>query len=236
MTSNPLLDEFLALDDGALQSSTARELLIARYSFAIPSDEALDGILASAPSGVVEVGAGTGYWAKLLSDRGGHVRAYDPAPPGSPENRWFAGSSAWFDVQQGDESVAATAPPATLLLIWPTRNEAWPLSSVQRFHAAGGDTLIYVGEGPGGRTGDDSYHASLGEMAWCNQCAYGLQDSPCICEVSSLWQRSNEISIPTWPGYHDTVRFYRRRSMGRVRRLISRPHAEPSRTNGARRN
>jgi hypothetical protein len=87
---NPYLDEFSRLEVEA--RSEARDRFIARYGFAVPTDDALSRIQAVSPDGVVEIGAGTGYWARLLHDRGVDIEAYDVAPPspaGSPANRWF---------------------------------------------------------------------------------------------------------------------------------------------------
>jgi hypothetical protein len=38
------------------------------YAFALPTDEALGAIAAVSPDGVVELGAGPGFWARLLAD------------------------------------------------------------------------------------------------------------------------------------------------------------------------
>lgn len=205
---NPLLDEFLRLDDEARASADVRHVLVARYAFAIPTDDVLRHICDAAPDGIVEVGAGTGYWARLLDDRGCRVRAYDIAPPPSPENHWFASSTPWHEVGAGNEDVVDSAPPAALLLVWPTRNETWATAAAQRYYAAGGSTLVYVGEGPGGRSGDDTFHAVVGEIAECLNCNYGVETVPCICGITPLWQRVAELQIPAWPGYHDTVRLY----------------------------
>lgn len=205
---NPLLDAFLRLDEASRASSDVRDKLVARYSFAIPTADMLRHIGDAAPGGIVEVGAGTGYWARLLDDRGTSVRAYDIAPAPSHDNPWFANSTPWHDVHPGTEDVVDDAPPAALLLVWPTRNETWATAAAQRYRAAGGNTLVYVGEGPGGRSGDDTFHAVLGEITECLNCSYGVETVPCICGIRPLWRRVAEHEIPTWPGYHDTVRLY----------------------------
>lgn len=210
MIGNPLLDEFLALDDDQRADPARRDELVARYSFAIPDDTALDLIVDLSPAGVVEIAAGTGYWSRLLHERGAAVRAYDLHPPSTPANKWFASSQPWFHVEAGDESVVERAPPSTLLLVWPTRDEAWGTTAIERFHEAGGKTLVFVGEGPGGRTGDDGFHAVLGELTECTQCRYGVLDAPCICDVATRWRRHAEHAIPTWPGFHDSLRVYER--------------------------
>jgi hypothetical protein len=50
------------------------------YSWGIPTNEALDAVSNASPAGVIEVGAGTGYWAMLLQNRGVDIIAYDRTP------------------------------------------------------------------------------------------------------------------------------------------------------------
>jgi hypothetical protein len=38
------------------------------YAFALPTDGALGAIAAVSPDGVVELGAGPGFWARMLAD------------------------------------------------------------------------------------------------------------------------------------------------------------------------
>ena len=42
-------------------------------------------------SPLVEVGAGTGYWAALLRGRGARVFAYDRDPPPAPCTAYYVG-------------------------------------------------------------------------------------------------------------------------------------------------
>lgn len=49
------------------------------FAFAVPSVEALDFLAANGP--YVEMGAGTGYWAAFLHERGVSVTAFDARPP-----------------------------------------------------------------------------------------------------------------------------------------------------------
>lgn len=202
---NPLLELHRASACHALD----REDAIARYSFAIPTEEALDVIASCSPAGVVEIGAGTGYWAKLLHDYGVDVIAYDFDPPPSPTNQWFAGSDPWHHITAGDEKSVPAHRDRTLLLVWPTRNQAWPADAIELFHRAGGNQLVYVGEGPGGRSGDDRLHALLGAIDHCYACEYDLADAACTCGTSVLWARTHSIEIPQWYGFDDRLNVYR---------------------------
>ena len=222
---NPLLDAFnQAMVAGAGIDDT-RRVMIARFGFAIPTDQALVAIGRCSPAGVVEIGAGTGYWAHLLQQRGVDVAAFDIEPAPSPQNPWFAGTRPWHPVQHGDHDVAGRHPDRTMLIVWPTRNEIWAASAVERYLDAGGACVIYVGEGPGGHTGDDVFHALLGELTTCAQSVYGSTTSPCICSVAARCRRTETIALPHWPGYTDDLRIYTRqappRPSGRRRRWVN---------------
>lgn len=202
---NPLLAEYRTRPE---PSHAEVATLTAQYAFAIPTDRALAAIQRHSPNGVVEIGAGTGYWASLVDALGVPIDAYDPAPPMSPDNKWFHSSAAWFDVQQADETVVAQFGVRTLLLVWPTRDQTWPADALDHFHAAGGRTVIHVGEGPGGRTGDARYHALLGGYDHCVACTYGARDLACVCGTQAQWQQVDRVALPHWPGHHDDLFVY----------------------------
>ena len=69
-----------------------------KYAWAIPNEKALMAISEFAP--IIEMGAGAGYWARLLRDRGVEIEAYD-CDVG--ENTQAAGvmSPPWTVVNQG---------------------------------------------------------------------------------------------------------------------------------------
>src|ERR671925_199912 len=145
-----------------MTATGARSHRPARYGAGVSQPTATLGWRAC--FGVVQIGAGTGYWARLLRDRGVDVVAFDIAPPPSPDNPWFAGVTPWYPVRHGDESAVDRFPERTLLLVWPTRAEDWGAAAVERFATAGGERLAFVGEAHGGRTGDERFHALLGEL------------------------------------------------------------------------
>lgn len=212
---NPLLD--LHRHRGGRASD--RDEAIARYGFAVPTDESVAAIADCSPAGVIEIGAGTGYWAELLRDHGVDVIAYDIDPPPSPTNKWFAGTAPWHPVAVGAEDVVSQFPERTLLLVWPTRNETWPADAIELFHQAGGTRLVYIGEGPGGRSGDDRFHALLGTIDHCYACRYNLSDAICTCDTPTLWVKTKSIEIPQWEAFDDRLHVYQAiRPTGRLRR------------------
>ncbi len=210
--ANPLLDEYHRVMANGTGVDDTREQLIQTYGFGIPTAEAIQAIRRWSPAGVVEIGAGTGYWAHLLHQREIDVVAFDVEPAPSSQSAWFAGTRPWHPVHRGDHGHAGHHPARTLLIVWPTKNETWAAEALQLYHVAGGECFVYVGEGPGGRTGDDVFHARLGELTACAQCRYGSMTSPCICSVDALWQRAEDISLPHWPHCDDNLHIYIRRA------------------------
>lgn len=208
LVGNPLLDAHTRSAGHGVDAK--RERLLREYSFAVPTDEALTAISNASAGGVVELGAGVGYWAALLAARGTDVIAFDLHPPPSPTNMWFAGVTPWFEVRPGGEDVLDRYARRTLLLVWPTRDEEWAANAARRHHQAGGAALVFVGEGPGGRTGDDQLQALLGHYDRCLSCSLGVLDVPCICDISQRWERRVSVSLPHWDGYADDLHLYSR--------------------------
>lgn len=206
---NPLLDEHRRRSGVANPDEV--EAIRRRWGFAIPDDTALDTLAAFAqPSGIIEIGAGLGYWAQLLTTRGVDVIAFDLHPPPSPANAWFAGIDPYHPIGEADADIAARHPDRTLLVIWPAKNQEWAATAAAGFHSAGGHRLAYVGTSPGGRTADDQFHAQLGNHAVCVACAYGVVSVPCICATPVLWQHVATHRLPHWPTDEDDLHLYRR--------------------------
>lgn len=189
---------------GRQHAPDEEEAILRSYGFAVPTDAALSEIAYRSPAGVVELGAGLGYWAHQLSERGVNVIAYDIEPPPSPRNHWFAGSLPWHPIERAEQGAVAQHSDRSLLLIWPTRNETWAAEALVIYHQAGGACVFYVGDGPGGRTGDPTFHAILGELGPCLPCSLGVIDSPCTCDAPQLWARTAEVTLPAWQA--DSVR------------------------------
>jgi hypothetical protein len=101
--------------------------------------------------GVVEPGAGTGYWAWQMEQAGIDVVAYEPNEPGAGNG--FA-RRAWATVLADDHSAPRHHPDRALFLCWPSYAEPWAAQSLACYS---GDMLIYAGEGEGGCTADDEF-------------------------------------------------------------------------------
>lgn len=157
-----------------------RQALTRRYAWAIPDEDAIRAIAAWSP--IVEIGAGTGYWASLLSQAGADVVAYDPEPGHS---KW-CDAQLYFPVQVGDASKAAAHPGRTLLLCWPPYRQKVAQQALEAYQ---GHRLVYIGEPEGGCCASDGFFALLHRS----------------------WELVREQRIPQWPGIYDRVFFYERR-------------------------
>ena len=123
-----------------------RKELVEKYAWAIPNTEVIQRLRDMSP--LVEMGAGSGYWAYEIEKMGGTVHAYDIDPP----------EDTWIDITQGNEEVlhGYTEP---LLLCWPPVNKSMATRAVD---AHNGEYVIHVGE-MRGCTADDSFFYYMDE-------------------------------------------------------------------------
>ena len=192
---NPYLKDVLALindikkrhvNDSELELLKYRNEYIMKYAFSIPVYPALNAIAAFEP--LVEIGAGTGYWAWCLAQMGADVHAYDIRPPGENDpwlwnegNRWF--DDTWFHVEQGDESIVDRYPDRSLMLAWPELHDHAAYRALSLYRQAGGTRLIYLGDP--GSSGDSAFHTALSE-----------------------YRKVYEYSMPCWPGINERCSIY----------------------------
>jgi hypothetical protein len=163
-----------------------RMRLSTRYAWSIitPGDVAwmvaqLDG------RSVVEVGAGSGYWAWQLEQAGVDVAAYDPHPV-SDDNAYCKHGPYTAVLPGGPEAVLSQHPDRALLMVWPPYEGAHAEEALRLFC---GDLLIYAGEGWGGCTAGDGFYELL-EAEWTE-----VSESP---------------HHVTWSGIHCSLKAYRR--------------------------
>jgi hypothetical protein len=170
-----------------------RKELAAIFAWAIPDEATLAMLARQGP--LLECGAGTGYWAALLSDRGTDIVASDPAgvprsgPPyaGDGNSARDAGHRPWADVRAYDALSAVRAhPDRVLFLCWPAFND--DAAGYAALRAYRGSTLAYIGEGPGGLTGTVRFHR----------------------ELDANWSIAGQAVLPNWPGIRDSLTLYRR--------------------------
>jgi hypothetical protein len=156
--TSPAPDAFFLTPDGRYLAD--RHTLCGMFSWSIcsPGDvawikERLDG------RGVVEPGAGGGYWAWQLAQAGVDVVACDPQD--WSENKHFEGDP-WFPVTRGDHRAVKRHPDRSLLLCWPTYSDGWAANALRAYK---GDQLFYAGEGQGGCCADDEFFSLL-DSGW----------------------------------------------------------------------
>lgn len=180
---NPYLEKYQAICDeqGQYESFQHRFDLVNRYAWAIPDESACQKIAQYAPR-IVEIGAGTGYWARMLSQVGVDVLAYDIQPY---KNQWCEGHR-WFYVRVGGPEIAADHPDRALFLCWPPYDHPMAFNALKAYQ---GHTLVYVGEDTYGCTGDQNFHD----------------------ELSENWGVVDHIDIPQWFGIHDSIVVYKRK-------------------------
>src|SRR5207249_317953 len=108
------------------------------YAYAIPSEGALDAIQDTSPNGLIEVGAGGGYWAQLLRERGLDVAAFDEDPD-PLTNAWITRS--WGRVDRAPAAIAADYPDRTLFLCWPPDGHPMALDALTAYE---GQTIALI--------------------------------------------------------------------------------------------
>lgn len=169
-----------AQTQNGLESFILREVLVKKFSWAIPNKEALTAI-ASLGKPIVEVGAGSGYWAMLLQNMGVTVVPIDKTPPPNT----FA-AKRYTQIIKGSCEDLPNFPGYVLMLCWPPYDKPLAADAIKTYQ---GSTIIYIGEGYGGCTGDDEFHKLL----------------------NADWEQKQEIRIPQWYGIRDFMGIYQRK-------------------------
>lgn len=123
-----------------------RDKYVKKYTWAIPTWEAVKKISSYSP--LVEIGAGSGYWASLIQDAGGVCVPFDVDP-------W---KHTFCNVLEEGPEVLVNFPQYTLFLCWPPYDASMAADCLKYYC---GNTVIYIGEGNGGCTGDDLFHEKL---------------------------------------------------------------------------
>jgi hypothetical protein len=135
-------DRFRQLLVDAGDGEHALTALAQRYSYVFPDNRSLAALAGIGP--LVEMGAGTGYWAYRLRALGVDIVAFDQAPPDRARpNRYHATTSTWTEVVAGDHTVLTRYADRALLLCWP------PLFSSlgESLTYYSGNTVAVIGDG-----------------------------------------------------------------------------------------
>ena len=139
----------------------------------MPNEAALALCAAHAP--LIEVGAGTGYWAALLRSRGVAVDAYDCQPPTDDMNNDFFFQTYTVVAPCGDGAdlffVGSPHAAKTLFLVWPVSFDKddpedardWDHRCLDAFVKAGGAKVVFVGERTTNATASLKFLKRLGD-------------------------------------------------------------------------
>lgn len=153
-----------------------RGYLVKRFSWAIPSWEAIKAIRSFGKDGVVEVGAGKGYWSYLMNMESRICTPYDKEP-----------SKKWSVVKIAPNYMLKNNIEKALMLCWPCYAEEWSSNVLKSYLEKGGKKLIFVGEERGGCTGTDSLHDLMDGMKTVEEVYipqwYGIHDTMRLLEV-----------------------------------------------------
>lgn len=123
-----------------------RRELVEKYSWAVPNDTVIQYIT-KAFDEIAEIGAGEGYWARLLSENGATVHAFDPDT-----------DKTWYDVQRHNaRSVKKSIENNPVLMVWPPVND----DLAKQVLDYGPSHMLYVGEPSGGCTANDAFFEKL---------------------------------------------------------------------------
>jgi hypothetical protein len=121
---------------------------VRRYGFSIPCAEAVEALLRLGP--LVEIGAGSGSWSRLLASAGADIVATDIAAD-APPHRMLTVGEHFPVLPLGAVKAARQFTDRAVFVSWPKR--PWPARLVRELGP--GRRIAIVGEGRGGVTGDD---------------------------------------------------------------------------------
>jgi hypothetical protein len=160
-----------------------RSASVKNFSWAVPNEEAIRRIASFSP--IIEIGAGSGYWSRMLNQAGAKITAFDRCGQKTKHNPFVykihgkVKRGSWKKL--GKRQFANHA----LMLCWPPYNDPMAYNCLKAFK---GSTLIMVGESYGGCTGDSSFWELL----------------------EKDFEQIDSVDIPTWSGIHDYVMVYKR--------------------------
>jgi hypothetical protein len=171
------------LPDSAADAEGALLALAQQYAYVFPSDSTLAMLAGLGP--LVEMGAGTGYWAYRLRSVGADIVAFDQAPlDGERTNRYHSRIRPWTHVEQGDQAVLPGYAGRALFLCWP------PL-----FSSLGdclthyrGDTVAIIGDGGYRTVRLDHLHEAFTKAATAPVRA--LDPYPGVQPQLTIWKRT----------------------------------------------
>lgn len=136
------LERSLGFSARGVDNDVSRLELAQRYAYVFPDAPLVTALYELGP--LVEIGAGTGYWARKLRDIGADILAFDKAPPnGDVPNRYHSRAPTWTEVEPGDHTVLTAHSERALFLCWPPLFSS--LGDCLEFYD--GNTVACIGDG-----------------------------------------------------------------------------------------
>ena len=123
-----------------------RQHFIEEFGFSLPTAEALALLVAGGP--LLEVGAGSGYWSRLVAQQGGDVVASDPRLErmyGFEHARHLEDAPVrvpWLDIEA--KTAVRRFPKRNVFSSWPSLNKTWLRQAMRAMRP--GRTLFVVRE------------------------------------------------------------------------------------------
>jgi len=184
----------------------ARDFPASLHAYATPTDQALDVVQrvvgndkSSSNPIVLEMGAGTGYWAALLQARGVSVIPYDISPPGAlSDNEYHAEVPSFTNIHRSTSLSSSSKAASILFLCYPPPGTDMAFSTLQHFT---GDTVIHVGEWAG-LTGSVAFEELLtASFTYEDRYTLSLPSWGTDAAYLTIWKRhqSNGGEIPSSP-------------------------------------
>lgn len=167
-----------------MESFYLREDFCKTFSWAIPSKEAVKGIVDFAEfDNILEIGAGTGVWAWLISCAGGIITPIDTTK--ISDSHYFKSDAKYF-TKVHHKSDVNIKDFDTHLYCWPSYDDSWAAEYLKDNLP---NKVIYIGEGWGGCCANDDFFGTLNDN----------------------YVEESYIEIPHWRHIRDFLSFYRRK-------------------------
>jgi len=180
-----------------------------QFAYSIPSNAALKAIKGLGLP-LVESGAATGYWARLLKEEGCDIVAYDVPqwdPRYNPHEQAEAGSPTlrsdvlFPEVKMGGPDMLTGHADRALVLMWPDYGGRGTFAR-ECLKNYKGSTLVCVGEWDGHTFGSIRPDFEIKGQSFSE----GFQ-----ADVEKDFILEDTVPLPTWPTAADAVLIFRRR-------------------------
>lgn len=176
--------------NGIMKHIELRDEIICKFGFAILTSKTVEVLRSYVP--ILEVGAGSGYWAYELRRVGVDVVATDPGTGKYRFDKCDINGGKWKFWTSVEKINALDAiakyPRRSLLIVWPDYDETWAATALKAYE---GNTVLYVGEGTGGCTGNDEFHNVLDKGFPIQKVIeipqhFGIHDNLFICRKEKI--------------------------------------------------